>query len=49
MADGGAMTAEKPTQDVSVRDTFGIDTDMMVKGFEEGNLGRNILDTEKTN
>ena len=35
MADGGAMTAEKPTQDVSVRDTFGIDTDMMVKGFEE--------------
>ena len=35
MADGGAMTAEKPTHDVSVRDTFGIDTDMMVKGFEE--------------
>jgi cobaltochelatase CobS len=25
----------KPTEDISVRDTFGIDTDMVVKGFSE--------------
>ncbi len=25
----------KPTEDISVRETFGIDTDMVVKGFEE--------------
>ncbi len=35
MADGGVTMAEKPTQDVSVRDAFGIDSDMTVKGFEE--------------
>ncbi|MEM7057896.1 MAG: cobaltochelatase subunit CobS [Pseudomonadota bacterium] len=36
MADGGAMSAaETPTVDLSVRDLFGIDTDMMVKGFAE--------------
>ena len=35
MADGGMMTAETPTVDLSVRDLFGIDTDMMVKGFAE--------------
>ena len=29
------MTAETPTVDLSVRDLFGIDTDMMVKGFAE--------------
>ena len=28
------MTA-KPTEDISVRDVFGIDTDMTVKGFAE--------------
>jgi cobaltochelatase CobS len=37
MADGGKMsTAELPTEDVSVREAFGIDTDMVVKGFAEG-------------
>ena len=34
MADGGTML-EKPTRDFSVRETFGIDSDMVVKGFEE--------------
>ena len=34
--DGGKMsTAERPTVEVSVRDAFGIDTDMVVKGFAE--------------
>ena len=36
MADGAQMAAEAPTVDISVRDTFGLDTDMMVKGFAEG-------------
>ncbi|MEL6679697.1 MAG: AAA family ATPase, partial [Pseudomonadota bacterium] len=35
MADGAMEMAAAPTQDVSVRDVFGIDTDMVVKGFEE--------------
>ena len=36
MADGGKMSAaETPTVDISVRDAFGIDTDMTVKGFAE--------------
>jgi len=35
MADGSINPAERPTVDVSVRDTFGIDTDMVVKGFAE--------------
>ncbi len=36
MADGGKMsTTERPTVDVSVRDAFGIDSDMTVKGFAE--------------
>ena len=30
--------ARKPTEEISVRDVFGIDTDMKVKGFEE--IGR---------
>ncbi|MEL6584769.1 MAG: cobaltochelatase subunit CobS [Pseudomonadota bacterium] len=36
MADGAALVDVKPTVDVSVRDAFGIDSDMMVKGFAEG-------------
>ncbi|MEL6126433.1 MAG: cobaltochelatase subunit CobS [Pseudomonadota bacterium] len=36
MADGAMEMAAAPTQDVSVRDAFGIDTDMVVKGFESG-------------
>ncbi|MEM7212813.1 MAG: AAA family ATPase, partial [Pseudomonadota bacterium] len=35
MADGAQMAAEAPTVDISVRDTFGLDTDMVVKGFAE--------------
>ena len=36
MADGGGVNpAEIPTVDISVRDTFGIDSDMVVKGFPE--------------
>jgi len=36
MADGSSVNpAEIPTVDISVRDTFGIDSDMMVKGFPE--------------
>ena len=34
MADGGAQAFERD-MDVSVRDTFGIDSDMAVRGFEE--------------
>ena len=28
-------TAVKPTEDISVREVFGIDTDMKVKGFAD--------------
>ncbi|MEM9063659.1 MAG: cobaltochelatase subunit CobS [Pseudomonadota bacterium] len=35
MADGTQMTAERPTVDISVRDAFGLDTDMVVQGFAE--------------
>lgn len=35
MADGGMDSAIKPTEEISVRDTFGIDSDMVVKGFAE--------------
>ncbi|ROU00270.1 cobaltochelatase subunit CobS [Histidinibacterium lentulum] len=35
MADGMMDGNAKPTEDVSVRDVFGIDTDMHVKGFPE--------------
>jgi len=33
MADGNLDLNATPTRDISVRDTFGIDSDMMVKGF----------------
>ena len=33
MADGNLDIMAEPTEDISVRDVFGIDTDMMVKGF----------------
>ncbi|MBB5515670.1 cobaltochelatase CobS [Rubricella aquisinus] len=36
MADGAMEMADKPTKDVSVREAFGIDSDMIVKGFEQG-------------
>jgi len=35
MADGALDLNAKPTKDISVREVFGIDTDMVVKGFEE--------------
>ncbi|TNF64831.1 MAG: cobaltochelatase subunit CobS, partial [Rhodobacteraceae bacterium] len=35
MADGTIDVKAKPTEDISVRDVFGIDTDMIVKGFAE--------------
>ncbi len=35
MADGNMASTGKPTEEVSVRDVFGIDSDMAVKGFEE--------------
>ena len=34
MADGSSGMDMHPTRDVSVRDAFGIDTDMVVKGFD---------------
>ena len=33
MADGSIDILAEPTEDISVREVFGIDTDMMVKGF----------------
>ncbi len=35
MADGMAEQMLKPTEEISVRDVFGVDTDMVVKGFAE--------------
>ena len=35
MADGASDLHAKPTEDISVRKVFGIDTDMVVKGFSE--------------
>ena len=35
MADGSKIMENNPTQDISVREVFGIDSDMIVKGFSE--------------
>ena len=35
MADGALEHDMKPTEELSVRDVFGIDTDMVVKGFPQ--------------
>ena len=35
MADGSTDLPARPTEEISVRDTFGIDTDMTVKGFAD--------------
>ena len=35
MADGASDLHARPTEDISVREVFGIDTDMVVKGFSE--------------
>ncbi|WP_172326766.1 cobaltochelatase subunit CobS [Mangrovicoccus sp. HB161399] len=36
MADGTMDMSARPTEEISVREVFGIDTDMKVKGFAEG-------------
>ena len=35
MADGSIDLGAKPTEDISVREVFGIDSDMQVKGFAD--------------
>ncbi len=35
MADGARETPVKPTEEISVREVFGIDTDLRVKGFAD--------------
>jgi len=40
MADGNLDPMMKPTEDISVREVFGIDTDMKVKGFAPGTSDR---------
>ncbi len=35
MADGGMELSAKPTEEISVREVFGIDSDMTVKGFAD--------------
>ncbi|MEM6490104.1 MAG: AAA family ATPase, partial [Pseudomonadota bacterium] len=46
MADGGKLgPAEVPSVDVSVRDTFGIDIDMTIKGFAEPSDRVPVLDS----
>ena len=36
MADGMSEMTAKPTEDISVREVFGIDSDIVVKGFATG-------------
>ena len=36
MTDNKNDASNKPNKEISVRDAFGIETDMLVKGFEEG-------------
>ena len=35
MADGTTDMHAKPTEDISVKDVFGIDSDMKIKGFAD--------------
>jgi cobaltochelatase CobS len=44
MADGSIDINAKPTETISVRDVFGIDTDMTVKGFADGSDRVPLLD-----
>ena len=46
MADGSIEPTAKPTEEVSVRDVFGIDTDMTVRGFAEAT--DRVPDTDPT-
>ena len=45
MADGGIDINAKPDQDISVREAFGIDSDMVVRGFAEATERVPELDT----
>jgi cobaltochelatase CobS len=45
MADGATNISAKPTENISVRDEFGIDTDMVVRGFSEETDRVPVLDT----
>ena len=45
MADGAMDINAKPTEEISVREVFGIDTDMVVKGFADGSDRVPALDT----
>ncbi len=44
MTDGSIDINAKPTETISVRDVFGIDTDMTVKGFADGSERVPLLD-----
>ena len=45
MADGGNTMDVKPTEDISVREMFGLDTDMVVKGFADRSERVPAIDT----
>ncbi|QJF50798.1 cobaltochelatase subunit CobS [Roseobacter ponti] len=45
MADGALDINTKPTEEINVREVFGIDTDMVVKGFADGSDRVPDLDT----
>ena len=45
MADGSIDINAKPTETISVRDVFGIDTDMTVKGFADASDRVPLFDT----
>ena len=45
MADGGNTMDVKPTEDISVREMFGLDTDMVVKGFADSSERVPEIDT----
>ena len=45
MADGNLDLTAKPTLDVSVRDAFGIDSDMVVKGFADSSDRVPVVDS----
>lgn len=44
MAEGNIDTAAKPTEEISIRDVFGIDSDMTVKGFAESSDRVPVID-----
>jgi cobaltochelatase CobS len=46
MADGAMDINAKPTEDISIREVFGVDTDMVVKGF--ANVTERVPDVDPT-